>query len=81
MPPNLDNLHRRRGYVSSVYTHPEYRRMGLARRLMEMLLAQAHDLSISTLLLNTSRMGRALYESMGFVVPERVLELRMGEGA
>ena len=41
MPPNLDELHRRRGYVSSVFTHPDYRRQRLARTLMEMLLAEA----------------------------------------
>lgn len=81
MPPNMDNLHRRRGYVSSVYTHPEYRRMGLARTLMEMLVAGARELGISRLLLNTSRMGRSLYESMGFVVPARGLELDLDQGA
>ena len=31
MPPNMEELHRRRGYVSSVYTHPDFRRLGLAR--------------------------------------------------
>lgn len=75
MPPNLENFHRRRGYVSSVYTQPDYRRMGLARILMEMLVAQARELGLTTLLLNASTMGRPLYESMGFVVPGRGLEL------
>ena len=75
MPPNLDELHRRRGYVSSVFTHPDYRRQRLARTLMEMLIAEARALHITKLLLNTSTMGRSLYESMGFVVPERGLEI------
>ena len=75
MPPNLDELHRRRGYVSSVFTHPDYRRQRLARTLMEMLIAEARVLHITKLLLNTSTMGRSLYESMGFVVPERGLEI------
>jgi GNAT superfamily N-acetyltransferase len=75
MPPNLDDLHRRRGYVSSVFTHPDYRSRGLARRLMEMLIAEARELHITKLLLNTSTMGRSLYESMGFVFPERGLEI------
>lgn len=75
MSPNLENLHRRKGYVSSVYTHPDYRRLGLARTLMEMLVAKARELGITTLLLNASTMGRPLYLSMGFVVSERGLEL------
>lgn len=75
MPPNLEELHRRRGYVSSVYTHPDYRRLGLARTLMEMLVTKARELHVSKLLLSSSSMGRPLYLSMGFVVNERGLEL------
>ena len=77
MPPNVEDLHRRRGYVSSVYTHPDYRRLGLARTLMEMLVAQARALHIGKLLLSSSSMGRPLYLSMGFVVPERGLEIEL----
>lgn len=77
MPPNVEDMHRRRGYVSSVYTHPDYRRLGLARRLMEMLVAQARELHIGKLLLSSSSMGRPLYLSMGFVVPERGLEIEL----
>lgn len=75
MPPNVEELHRRRGYVSSVYTHPEYRRLGLARTLMEMLVASARDLHVSKVLLSASSMGRPLYLSMGFVMNARGLEL------
>jgi GNAT superfamily N-acetyltransferase len=77
MPPNMDDLRRARGYVSSVYTHPEYRRQGLARTLMELLLARARELHVSKLLLSTSTMGRPLYLSMGFVIPERGLEISL----
>jgi len=77
MPPNVEDLHRRRGYVSSVYTHPDYRRLGLARTLMEMLVAQARELHIGKLLLSSSSMGRPLYLSMGFIVPERGLEIEL----
>jgi GNAT superfamily N-acetyltransferase len=77
MPPNLDDLRRRRGYVSSVFTHPEYRGQRLARTLMEMLITEARALHITKLLLNSSTMGRPLYESMGFIVPERGLEIAL----
>lgn len=77
MPPNIEDLHRRRGYVSSVYTHPDYRRLGLARTLMEMLVAQARELHIGKLLLSSSSMGRPLYLSMGFIVSDRGLELEL----
>ena len=77
MPPNMEELHRRRGYVSSVYTHPDFRRLGLARTLMETLIAQARELRISKLLLSSSSMGRPLYLSMGFIVSDRGLELAL----
>lgn len=77
MPPTRDELHRRRGYVSSVYTRPEYRRLGLARTMMEMLLAEARDLGIRKVLLNSSTMGRQLYLNMGFQMNERVLEIKL----
>ena len=77
MPPTVDELHRRRGYVSSVYTRPEYRRLGLARTLMEMLVAAARDLGIRKVLLNSSTMGRQLYLNMGFQMNERVLEIKL----
>ena len=77
MPPNIEELQRRRGYVSSVFTHPDYRRLGLARGLMELLVARARELQISKLLLNSSSMGRPLYLSMGFVMSERGLELSL----
>ncbi len=77
MPPNIEDLHRRRGYVSSVYTHPDYRRLGLARTLMEMLVTQARELHIGKLILSSSTMGRPLYLSMGFVVSDRGLELAL----
>ena len=77
MPPNMEELHRRRGYVSSVYTHPDFRRLGLARTLMETLIAQARELRISKLLLSSSSMGRPLYLSLGFIVSDRGLELTL----
>jgi GNAT superfamily N-acetyltransferase len=77
MPPSFDNFRRKRGYVSSVYTVPEYRRLGLARRLMTLLIDAAREQGIQRLLLNASDMGRPLYESLGFVTPSREMELNL----
>lgn len=66
MPPSAEHLHRKRGYVSSVYTLPGFRRQGIARQLMEMLVAAAREDGIQKLLLRASSMGEPLYLSMGF---------------
>ena len=63
--------------MSSVYTAPEYRRLGIARRLMTMLLDAARELGVHRLLLNSSDMGRPLYESLGFVTPTREMEINL----
>jgi GNAT superfamily N-acetyltransferase len=65
-PPTPQAVLGRRGYVLNVYTHPDYRRRGLARRLMRLIVAWCweHDLPILTL--HASADGRLLYDSLGF---------------
>jgi len=66
----------RRGWVQNVYTEPEFRRRGLARRLMEVLVEWCRAEGFHTVSLHASREGRGLYESMGFrVTNEMRLEL------
>jgi GNAT superfamily N-acetyltransferase len=73
-PPVFDQLVRRRGMVSSVYTLPEYRRKGISRKLMLMLIARAKELQIRRLVLWASEMGRPMYEGLGFE-PSHGMEL------
>jgi len=56
----------RRGYVMNVYTCSDYRRQGLARRLMDALLDWCRDQGIRTVVLHSSDAARTLYESIGF---------------
>lgn len=65
-PPSLNALRRRRGFVSSVYTRPGYRRQGISRRLMELLIEETRSLRMDRLILWASDMGRPLYETLGF---------------
>jgi GNAT superfamily N-acetyltransferase len=74
MLPSLTELHRKRAYVSSVYCDPAWRRRGIARHLMEQLLAQAREMGVQRLVLWASEMGRPLYLDLGFE-PSRALEL------
>jgi ribosomal protein S18 acetylase RimI-like enzyme len=76
LPPTFDNLRRKRGFVSSVFTRPAYRRQGVARHLMQMLIASAREEGIGRLILWSSEMGRPLYEHLGFT-GSRGLELNL----
>lgn len=53
-------------YVNSVFVYPDYRRQGIARRLMEMAIEWARERGCSQVRLRSSTQGRPLYESLGF---------------
>lgn len=62
--PGDPNTHR--AYILNVYTEPEYRRRGLARRIMNAILGWCREQGFKTVSLHASSAGRPLYESMGF---------------
>jgi ribosomal protein S18 acetylase RimI-like enzyme len=56
----------REGLVLNVYVEPECRRRGLARRLMDEVIAYARANALDRLVLHASDDGRPLYEQLGF---------------
>lgn len=56
----------REGIVLNMYVDRDYRRRGVARRLMETILAWVPDTDVVRLVLHASAEGRPLYESVGF---------------
>jgi GNAT superfamily N-acetyltransferase len=66
LPSPRDPSSTQRGYVMNVYTRPEHRRQGHARRLMGSVLDWCRDQGIRTVALHASDAGRALYTSLGF---------------
>lgn len=65
-PPHMIGKGTRRGNVLNVYTMENFRRRGLARRLMEVVLHWCRENCVDTIILHASPSGRTLYESMGF---------------
>ena len=62
--------------VVNVYVAPDSRHQGLARRLMETILAWVRAQGIERVVLHASSMGRPLYQSLGFVpTTEMILNL------
>lgn len=64
----------REALVINVYTEPEFRRFGLARRMMEALIDWSRAAGIERIALHASPDGRPLYESLGFITTN---ELRL----
>ena len=65
-PPHMIGTGTRRGNILNVYTAEPYRRLGLAREFMNVVLAWCRDNRTDTVILHASPSGRHLYESLGF---------------
>lgn len=55
-----------RAHLMNVYTKTEYRRRGISKRMIELLIAEAKDKCVTEISLDTTEMGRPLYEALGF---------------
>ena len=65
-PANPDFINGRTGSVLNVYTKPEYRHRGCAKRLMELLLDEARKLELDFVELKATEDGYGLYKAVGF---------------
>ena len=65
-PPHRLHLEPRRGYILNVYVAPAYRRRGLARALTQQAIDWCRANGVRLVTLHASRVGRPVYEGMGF---------------
>jgi GNAT superfamily N-acetyltransferase len=65
-PANIAFPDGREGTILNVYTHPEYRRQGIAMRLFEDIIEEADRQKLLSCELIATGMGRPLYEKFGF---------------
>ena len=56
----------RRAYVLNVYTYSEFRRRGLARQLMQVIIDTCRHEGFRTIWLHASEHGRPVYSFLGF---------------
>ena len=54
------------GLLSSMYTNPEYRRMGIARELLDRVVNEARKYGCGAIHITASDMGVKLYTAYGF---------------
>lgn len=65
-PPSPRFPHGHTGVLFNVYTVPEHRRKGLARRVMELLIEDATARALDVLELHATEDGYPLYRKLGF---------------
>ncbi len=65
-PPSARDSSLQRPIIVNVYTEPGYRRRGIARKLMELMIKWCRTQNFGSIMLHASDEGRLLYESLGF---------------
>ena len=73
--PTCHNPTGRKAYIMNLYTHPDYRRQGIAYRTLALLVLAAKAKGITAISLEATEMGRPLYEKFGFVPLPHEMEL------
>ena len=65
--PTFSHPTGKRAHLMNVYTRNEYRRQGIARKMVLMLIDETWKRGATEISLDATVMGRPLYESLGFV--------------
>ncbi len=66
LPPNDWCPEGKTAYIGNMYVRPAHRRLGIAARLLSLLLEEAKNRGCERILLHTTERGRPLYEKFGF---------------
>ena len=73
--PTFSHPTGKRAHIMNVYVRGEYRRRGIAREMMKMLLDEAKLRGVSQITLDATESGRPLYRALGFESSDEFMEL------
>lgn len=65
-PANPDFINGKTGTLLNVYTKPEHRKQGYAKKLLEMMLDDAKSMGLDFVELKSTEDGYGLYKAVGF---------------
>lgn len=65
------------GLLSSMYTNPNYRRMGIAKELLHRVVEEARNYGCGTVQITASDMGVKLYTAYGFVHNSNFMQIKL----
>lgn len=71
--PTFSHTSGKRAHLMNVYTEKDYRRRGIARQLVNMLIGDARAHGATEISLDATESGRPLYESVGFKASEECM--------
>ena len=65
------------GILSSMFTNPNYRRMGIAKELLDRVVSEARNNGCGAVHITASDMGVKLYSAYGFVHNENFMQYKL----
>ena len=75
MMPTFSHPSGIRAHLMNVYTRKNYRRQGIARRMVELLIRETWKKGATEISLDATELGRPLYESLGFTDSDEYMVL------
>lgn len=73
--PTYHNPTGKKAYIMNIYTDPNYRRKGIASRTLDLLVNECRSAGVNMITLESTDMGRSLYEKYGFTKMDNEMEL------
>ena len=73
--PTFSHPTGKRAHLMNVYTAPDYRGQGMARRMVGMLIEEARRRGVTEISLDATASGRPLYRKLGFQDSEECMVL------
>ena len=75
--PTFSHPTGKRAHLMNVYVRPEYRRKGIAREMINMLISEAKEKGVTEISLDATEAGKPLYESLGFWSVEESMKMNL----
>ncbi|SMD02544.1 GNAT family N-acetyltransferase [Sporomusa malonica] len=76
-PANPAFITGKTGTLLNVLTYPEYRRIGIASRVISKIIDEAKQLGVSSINLSATKEGKPLYEKLGFTESPKYTSMKM----
>lgn len=81
MMPTVSHPTGKRAHLMNVYTKPQYRRQGIALRMLRMLIREAQEQGVTEISLDATQQGRPLYAKCGFAESDECMVLNLNSQA
>ena len=75
--PTYNNQIGKKAYIMNMYTKEKYRRKGIAKKILELLIEEAKSRKIKQIQLEATEIGKKLYLNYGFIELKNEMELKI----